>query len=106
VPVTPAAGVYTAAMEAPSTPPGARRLIRGIMLAVLVWGVVLAIGAWRLNNDPRRLLVVLACVVAFLGFWLAMLGLRARHVASASSRAARRSSVLETSTRNSRGETK
>ena len=54
------------------------RLIRWIMGAILVWGGLLAIGAWRLNNDPRRLLVVLACVIAFLGFWGVMLAARAR----------------------------
>ena len=61
-------------------PPDANRLIRWIMVAVLVWGVILAIGAWRLNNDPRRLLVVLACVIAFLGFWGAMLAARSRRL--------------------------
>jgi protein-S-isoprenylcysteine O-methyltransferase Ste14 len=48
------------------------------MGAVLVWGTILGIGAWRLNNDPRRLLVVLACVIAFVGFWALMLAARAR----------------------------
>jgi CHASE2 domain-containing sensor protein len=43
------------------------------MLGIVAWGLFHAIGAWRLNHDPRRLLVVLACVAAFLGFWLTML---------------------------------
>ena len=61
-----------------STPPDAGPLIRWIMGAVLVWGTILGVGAWRLNNDPRRLLVVLACVIAFIGFWALMLAARAR----------------------------
>lgn len=50
--------------------------IAWIMVAVAAWGGVLALGAWRLNNDPRRPLIVFGCVLAFLGFWLAMLALR------------------------------
>jgi hypothetical protein len=59
--------------QPPSPPPGAERLIRWIMVGIVVWGVFHAIGAWTLNYDARRPLVVLACVAAFLGFWLAML---------------------------------
>ena len=69
---------YHATMGDASTPPDAGPLIRWIMGAVLVWGTILGIGAWRLNNDPRRLLVVLACVIAFVGFWALMLSARAR----------------------------
>lgn len=50
------------------------------MVAIVIWGCVHAVGAWRLNNDPRRMLVVLACVAAFLGFWLAMLAARRRRL--------------------------
>jgi CHASE2 domain-containing sensor protein len=50
------------------------------MAGIVVWGVFHGIGAWRLNHDPRRLLVVLACVAAFLGFWLAMLAARRRRL--------------------------
>ena len=59
--------------QPPSPPPGAERLLRWIMAGIVVWGVFHAIGAWTLNHDARRPLVVLACVAAFLGFWLAML---------------------------------
>lgn len=52
------------------------RWIASIMVAVAAWGGVLALGAWRLNNDPRRPLIVFGCVLAFLGFWLVMLALR------------------------------
>ncbi|MFM8736029.1 MAG: hypothetical protein ACKOC8_12665 [Pirellulales bacterium] len=62
-------------------PPDAERIIRWIMIGIVVWGTVHAVGAWRLNNDPRRLLVVLACVAAVLGFWLAMLAARRRRLA-------------------------
>jgi len=44
------------------------------MLGIVVWGVFHAFGAWTLNYDARRPLIVLACVAAFLGFWLVMLG--------------------------------
>lgn len=71
---------YNPAMPAAPPPPDALRLLRWIMGAVLVWGTILAIGAWRLNNDPRRLAVVLACVIAFLGFWLVMLAARSRRL--------------------------
>ena len=39
----------------------------------IVWGIAQAIGAYSLNHDPRRPLIVLACVGAFLGFWVALL---------------------------------
>ena len=56
------------------------RLIVYVMAAVAVWGVVLAVGAWRLNHDIRRTFVVGGCVAAFLGFWGAMLAVRARRL--------------------------
>ena len=43
------------------------------MLGVLGWGCVQALGAWTLNHDWRRPLVVMACVAGFLGFWLVLL---------------------------------
>ena len=50
------------------------------MLGIVIWGLFHAVGAWRLNHDPRRMLVVLGCVAAFLGFWLVMLASwRRRH---------------------------
>jgi len=54
-------------------PPGAERLLRWIMGGIVVWGAFHALGAWTLNHDARRPLIVLACVGAFLGFWLLML---------------------------------
>jgi hypothetical protein len=59
-----------------------KRLIAGIMAAVAVWGGVLAVGAWWRfgNHNLWRAVVVAACVAAFLGFWAAMLALRARRL--------------------------
>ena len=59
---------------------GTTRLIRGIMAAVAVWGTVLAIGAWRFNHNVWRAVLVAGCVAAFLGFWGAMLAIRARRL--------------------------
>jgi hypothetical protein len=50
------------------------------MLGILVWGSVHALGAWTLNHDARRPVVVLACVAAFLGFWIALLAGRRRRL--------------------------
>ncbi len=63
-----------------STPPGAERIIRLIIGGLVVWGIAQAIGAYTLNYNPLRPLIVLACVAAFLGFWLILLGVwRKRH---------------------------
>ena len=69
-------------MPAPATPtpPGAERILFWIMVALVVWGLFHAIGAWTLNHDARRSLVVLACVAMFLGFWLALLAARRRRL--------------------------
>jgi len=68
------------AEPAPYEPPGAERLIAWIMGATVVGGAFHAFGAWTLNHDARRPLIVLACVAAFLGFWLAMLSVRRRRL--------------------------
>ncbi len=51
------------------TEPHSRRMLWGIRLAVLAWGTVLAAGAYRLNHNPWRIVMVLGCVLAFLGLW-------------------------------------
>ena len=56
-----------------SNPPGSKILIRWIFGGLIVWGIAQAIGAYSLNHDPRRPLIVLACVGAFLGFWVVLL---------------------------------
>ena len=58
----------------------AKRLIVAIMVGVAAWGAFQAVGAWRLNHNVWRTVVVAACTVAFLGFWGAMLAVRARRV--------------------------
>ena len=63
-----------------STPPGAERIIRLIISGLIVWGIAQAVGAYTLNYNPLRPLIVLACVAAFLGFWLMLLAVwRKRH---------------------------
>lgn len=66
-----------------SSPPGAERLLAWLMAALVVWALFHAVGAWTLNHDPRRPLIVIACMAAFLGFWLAMLSARRRRLARA-----------------------
>jgi len=56
-------------------------ILRWIMVAVLVWGTILAAGSWTFNHDIRRPIIVFACVVGFLGFWNAMLAARRRRLA-------------------------
>jgi len=68
-------------MATPPPPPNAERLIRWIMMALVVWGIFHAVGAWTLNHDARRPVVVILCMAAFLGFWLAMLAARRRRLA-------------------------
>ena len=67
-------------VPATPTPPGAERILFWIMVALVVWGLFHAIGAWTLNHDARRALIVLACVAMFLGFWLALLASRRRRL--------------------------
>ncbi len=55
-------------------------MIVAITVGVAVWGAVLAVGAWRLNHNPWRAVLVAACVAAFLGFWWLMLAVRARRM--------------------------
>lgn len=54
------------------------RLIAWIMAAVVVWGAVLATGAYLAKRDVRLPAIVMGCVVAFLLFWWAMLAARRR----------------------------
>ena len=66
-----------------SEPPAANdraRIIRWVVAGIVVWGVFHAIGAWRFNHNPLRAVVVLACVAAFVGFWMTMLAVRQRRL--------------------------
>jgi hypothetical protein len=55
-----------------------------IMGSVLAWGTFHAAGAYfnfEPNSNPWRAVMVLVCVVGFLGFWLLMLSARAARIA-------------------------
>ena len=60
-----------------------------IMGSVLAWGIFHAAGAYfnfqdddlYPNRNPWRAVMVLVCVVGFLGFWLLMLSVRAARIA-------------------------
>ncbi|HEX4132849.1 MAG TPA: hypothetical protein VHZ24_22640 [Pirellulales bacterium] len=56
------------------------RIILLIAAGVLAWGVYQAWGAYRLNHNPWRFVMVLGCTLAFLGFWAAMLAARQRRL--------------------------
>ena len=60
-------------MDTPQSPDAARRLVIGLFVALAVWGVYLAIGAYVYRQDVRRPLIVLGCVATFLGVWLLLL---------------------------------
>lgn len=66
----------------PAAPGNPEKILRGIMLALIAWGVIQALGSWLFNHDPRRPLLVLACVGGFLAFWLAALTARRRRLES------------------------
>ena len=53
-----------------------------IMLAVLVWGIVLAIGAYLFGGTLlwQRASIVLGSALLFVAFWLAMLAHRQRRM--------------------------
>ena len=67
-------------MNAPAA--STRWLLLLIMLALIGWGLLHAMGAaWGarpLGQNPWRGLIVLACFAAFLGVWGIALALRAR----------------------------
>ncbi len=51
---------------------------RWIMLAVLIWGMLLALGTFLFggNQPVWRAAIVAGCTLAFLGFWWAALTVR------------------------------
>jgi hypothetical protein len=57
-----------------------RNLTTWIMLAILVWGAVLALGSYLFggNHPELRAAIVLAATLAFLGLWWAALAVRRR----------------------------
>jgi len=54
------------------------RIIWGLMAAICLWGLFHAYGAFQLNHNPWRAVVLVLCVGTFLAFWGLMLHL-ARH---------------------------
>ena len=62
------------------------RPIRWLMLALMVWGVYLAVGTSRFARDFSDSVwkgaIVLGCVVAFLGLWILVLEKKRRQSAS------------------------
>jgi hypothetical protein len=81
-------GMFVATPQS-SSPPDAERLLAWLMAALVIWALFHAVGAWTLNHDPRRPLIVIACMAAFLGFWLTMLSVRRRRLARAGREAGR-----------------
>lgn len=67
-------------MDDAQVPQDRIRIIRWVVAGIVVWGIFHALGAWRLNQNPLRPVVVLACVAAFLGFWMTMLAVRQRRL--------------------------
>lgn len=55
-------------------------VLRNIVLGLLAWGVVLGLGAYlfRGQHDYRKPLIIIGCVVLFIGFWGLMLWQRQR----------------------------
>ena len=51
-----------------------------IALGLLIWGAALSLGAFLFRNehDVRKPLIIMGCVVGFLGFWGVMLWQRQR----------------------------
>ena len=59
---------------------GRAAFTRWLMLSILVWGLILALGAYLFGgNQPLlRAAIVLGCTLAFLGLWMAALAVRRR----------------------------
>jgi len=62
--------------QPPSDAAAKRKIVLAIVIGIVAWGIVLAIGDYHANRDLRRPLIILACVVLFVGFWLTMLRFR------------------------------
>jgi high-affinity Fe2+/Pb2+ permease len=57
------------------------KTIRWLMLAVLAWGLILALGAYLFggNKPLLRALIIAGCTLAFLTFWLLALASQRRN---------------------------
>jgi len=69
-------------MKAAEEPTTTVNLTRWIMLAVLAWGLLLALGTYLFGgNQPLlRAAIVAGCTLGFLGLWLAALAMRQRRM--------------------------
>lgn len=56
--------------------PKPRNVIYAIMAAVLIWGLILAVGVLIKTESWRAFAIVVACIVVFVGVWRALLGNR------------------------------
>ena len=54
-----------------------------IVIGVLIWGAIHAVGAYLFNFNPWRGVMVIVCVDGYLAFWLLMLALRRSRTARA-----------------------
>jgi hypothetical protein len=60
-------------------PPFSPRLVMSlIMLALVLWGAYVAVGAYLYNRNPWRGVIVLVSVALFLGLWMLALWSRSR----------------------------
>lgn len=58
-----------------------QRLLFGVIIGgMLLWGAYLALGAYLYNHNPWRPVVVMGCVLAFLGIWMGLVWNRNRRL--------------------------
>ncbi len=60
---------------APSNPKP-RTVIHAIMVVLLIWGCILAVGVLLRTESWRAFAIVVACMVVFVGVWKVLLGSR------------------------------
>ncbi len=72
-------------MQSPEVRSHSRLLVLTIVAALILWGSINAVSAYRLNHDLKRPLVVLVCMAVFLAFWMTLLWYRKRQLAARAS---------------------
>jgi hypothetical protein len=67
--------------QQPLTEQAQSNTIRWLMLVILAWGLILALGTYLFggNKPLLRALIVAGSTLAFLAFWIAALAWRQRH---------------------------
>jgi membrane protein YdbS with pleckstrin-like domain len=60
--------------------PASRWALIAIMAAILIWGLLLALGSFLFDLNPLKPLIVTGCVLAFLTLWLLALISRRRRL--------------------------